>query len=261
MASDLPEEQRRVKERVLEQRGFWSSLFDELLFFQPQFVERYATLSAHPGDALERRLKELLHIAVDCNTTHLYHRGTRVHIQNALEHGATPDEIVEVIVLTSTIGLHDVASGAAILEDVTGSDRPDTSELQADLEDRLGFWTDSLDALLARDPTHIEHYANLLGVAWEEGPLSAAEKHLVLLATEIAPTRRNHEAARVHIDAALEAGLSEAEVMAAIETACVIGVHSVDTAPILAEEAARRGQLPDKLAAHPENVTFRDPRY
>lgn len=261
MAPDLPEEQQRVKDRVLEQRGFWSSLFDELLFLQPTYVERYASLSAHPGDRLERRLKELLHVAVDCNTTHLYHRGTRVHIQNALDHGATIDELVEVVVLTSTLGVHDVAAGAAILDDVVGGETAGDPELRDELAGQLGFWTESLDALLARDPNHVEHYANLLGVAWEEGPLAPREKHLILLATEIAPTRRNHEAARAHVEGALDAGASESEVLAAIETACVIGVHSVDTAPIIAEEAARRGQLPAALAAHPENVTFRDPRY
>jgi alkylhydroperoxidase/carboxymuconolactone decarboxylase family protein YurZ len=261
MASDLPEAQRRVKERVLDRRGFWSSLFDELLFLQPSYVERYSELSAHPGETLDRKLKELLHVAVDCNTTHLYHRGTRVHVNNAFDHGATIDELVEVVVLTSTVGLHDAARGAALLDEVRGSEATVDQERKAEIESTLGFWTDSLDALVRRDVEHAEHYANLLSVAWEEGPLSPKAKHLVLLATEIAPTRRNHEAAKAHVAAALDAGATEAEVMAAIETACVIGVHSVDTAPMIVEEAARRGQVPDDLAAHHEHVTFRDPRY
>lgn len=261
MASDLPEEQRRVKDRVLDRRGFWSSLFDELLFLQPRYVERYSELSAHPGETLDRKLKELLHVAVDCNTTHLYHRGTRVHISNAFDHGATIDELVEVVVLTSTVGLHDTARGAALLDEVRGSEAGVDTERKSALESTLGFWTDSLDALVRRDVDHADHYANLLSVAWEEGPLSPKAKHLVLLATEIAPTRRNDEAAKAHVEAALAAGATEAEVMATIETACVIGVHSVDTVPMIVEEAARRGQLPADLAAHHDHVTFRDPRY
>lgn len=260
--SELPAVQRQAKERMLDLRGFWSSMFDELLFLSPEYVARYAELSAHPGEVLDRKFKELIHIAVDCTTTHLYHRGTRSHIRNAFDHGASLDEVLEVIILTSTIGVHSSTTGAAIVRDVLHSDGPPDEEgADESIEERLGYWSDDVAALANLDPDHLEHYADLVAVAWETGPLDPVEKHLVLLATEVTPTRLNEEASRIHVANAHEAGASEAEILAVIETASVTGVHALDAVTILVEEASKRGMLPKELTDRPEYLAYRDPRY
>jgi alkylhydroperoxidase/carboxymuconolactone decarboxylase family protein YurZ len=41
--------------------------------------------------------------------------GTRVHIKNALKHGATKEEIMEVFELISVLGVHSVTMGVPIL--------------------------------------------------------------------------------------------------------------------------------------------------
>ncbi|MGB0169834.1 MAG: carboxymuconolactone decarboxylase family protein, partial [Paracoccaceae bacterium] len=48
-------------------------------------------------------------------TTHLWPSGARRHIQNALEAGATKEEILEVIQLTSIMGIHSMSMGVPIL--------------------------------------------------------------------------------------------------------------------------------------------------
>ena len=48
-------------------------------------------------------------------TTHLWSTGARRHIQNALEAGATKEEILEVIQLTSIMGIHSMNMGVPIL--------------------------------------------------------------------------------------------------------------------------------------------------
>lgn len=260
--SDLPEEQREAQERWMELRGFWSSMFDELLFLSPGYVTRYAELSAHPGDVLERKFKEFVHIAVDCTTTHLYHRGTRSHINNAFDHGATVDELLEVIILTSTIGVHSSTKGASLVREVLDPDGVEKPEgPDTELREKLGYWSDEAGALAELDRDHLEHYANLLSLAWETGPLEPHEKHLILLATEITPTRMNADAARIHIENASSAGASDDEILAVIETASVTGVHAMDGTTILVQEASKRGLLPEDLTDRPEYVTFRDPRY
>lgn len=52
------------------------------------------------------KYKELIPIAIDAATTHLYGPGVRRHIQNALKAGATREEILETIQLTTVMGIH-----------------------------------------------------------------------------------------------------------------------------------------------------------
>ena len=45
---------------------------------------------------LDPKVRELIYIAIDSATTHMYEPGLRVHIQNAFKYGATVQEIMEV---------------------------------------------------------------------------------------------------------------------------------------------------------------------
>src|SRR3954468_5538099 len=103
------EEQRReLREAWIEAHGAWSEGYNELLALNPGFFKRLLDLSAHPWrhGALEPKVKELVLLEVDAATTHLYAPGAREHVQRALELGATPAEVMEVLELTSTMGIH-----------------------------------------------------------------------------------------------------------------------------------------------------------
>ena len=64
---------------------------------------------------LPPKIKELIYIAIDAATTHLYEPGLRQHIQNALKYGATKEEIMEVFELVSVLGIHTCTMGVPIL--------------------------------------------------------------------------------------------------------------------------------------------------
>ena len=108
--------QRHIKERQSEPTG--SLLL--ILEWDPDFFEQYLNFSAHPWKkgVLPPKIKELIYIAVDAATTHLYLRGTRVHMRRALEQGATREEILEVLELTAAIGIHSCTEGVPILAEV-----------------------------------------------------------------------------------------------------------------------------------------------
>ena len=61
------------------------------------------------------KTKELIYIAVDASTTHLYEPGIRLHIKNALKYGATREEIMEVLEVISVLGIHACTVGVPIL--------------------------------------------------------------------------------------------------------------------------------------------------
>lgn len=114
---DLTARQRELRERFIEKRGYWAEFWDGLLTLDTDFFETFLRFSAHPWEhgTLDPKVKELIYIAIDASTTHLYEPGLRVHIQNAFKHGATKQEILEVLELVSVLGMHTITMGTPVL--------------------------------------------------------------------------------------------------------------------------------------------------
>ncbi len=51
----------------------------------------------------------------DIAATHLYVPGTKLHIRNALDHGATVEQVLEVMEISSVLGIHAVTTAAPML--------------------------------------------------------------------------------------------------------------------------------------------------
>ena len=88
--------------------GDWNPLWDKLRELDPDFMESYLQFRdiPHKTGPLPRKYKELILVAINAATTHLYGPGVRRHMKNALKLGATPEEILEVIQLTTVMGIH-----------------------------------------------------------------------------------------------------------------------------------------------------------
>ncbi|MGE0798615.1 MAG: carboxymuconolactone decarboxylase family protein [Lautropia sp.] len=94
--------------RAYRASGDWNPLWDQVESLDPDFIEAYLAFRSvpHRKGPLPPWMKELILIAVNVATTHLYAPGARRHMQNALRQGATPAEILETIQLTSVLGIH-----------------------------------------------------------------------------------------------------------------------------------------------------------
>ena len=88
--------------------GDWNPLWEQFHEVDPDFLEAYLAFRSVPQSSgpLEQKYKELILVAVNAATTHLYGPGVRRHIQNALKAGATREEILEAIQLTTVMGIH-----------------------------------------------------------------------------------------------------------------------------------------------------------
>lgn len=117
--TDLTARQQALKERFVEGRGYWAPFWDGLLALDPDFFEAYIEFSTVPwkNGTLEPKVKELIYIAIDAATTHLYEPGLRIHLRNAFKHGATKEEVMEVYELVSVLGLHTLTMGVPALLD------------------------------------------------------------------------------------------------------------------------------------------------
>ena len=102
------EAQRATSDR----NPFWDTLAE----LDADCLETFLIFRAIPQKGpLPQKYKELIFIAMNVARTHLWSTGARRHMQNALEAGATKEEILEVIQLTSIMGIHSMNMGVPIL--------------------------------------------------------------------------------------------------------------------------------------------------
>jgi alkylhydroperoxidase/carboxymuconolactone decarboxylase family protein YurZ len=246
--SGAEDRKARIKQDFIDARGYWSRGWDPLLDIAPDYFEAYAKLSSVPWKTgtLSPKVKELLYIAIDSATTHMYEPGLRVHIRNALRHGATRDEIMEVYQLTSSIGVHSVTMGVPVLLDVmkkTGAEAatqpltPRQEKLKAAFIANRGYWSALWDGVLTLSPDYFEAYAEFSSVPWKTGTLEPKIKELVYVAVDASTTHLYEPGARVHMENALKHGATPEEIMEVLALVSVLGVHTISMGlPVLLDE-------------------------
>jgi alkylhydroperoxidase/carboxymuconolactone decarboxylase family protein YurZ len=239
----------KIKQDFIDARGYWTRGWDPLLDVAPDYFEAYAKLSSVPWKTgtLSPKVKELLYIAIDSSTTHMYEPGLRVHIRNALRYGATRDEIMEVYELTSSIGVHAVTMGVPALLDVmrqAGADdvikrplTPRQQQLKAAFIAARGYWAPMWDAVLALSPDFFEAYAEFSSVPWKTGTLEPKIRELVYIAVDAAATHLYEPGTRIHMENALKHGATPEEIMEVLALVSVLGVHTIAMGlPVLLDE-------------------------
>jgi alkylhydroperoxidase/carboxymuconolactone decarboxylase family protein YurZ len=123
-AAPRTEYQEQVKAEFTQTRGYWSPFWDDMLELDPEVFAAYTEFSSYPWrhGTLEPKIKEFIYIAFDATATHLYEKGLKLHIENAIGYGATAQEILEVMEIASVLGIHAVTSAAPILAELTAED-------------------------------------------------------------------------------------------------------------------------------------------
>ena len=97
--------------------GDWNPQWNTMRDWDPEFMEAYLKFRSipHQSGPLPPKVKEFVLIAINAATTHLYGPGVRRHIKNAIRLGATREELLEVIQLTTIMGIHAVNLAVPIL--------------------------------------------------------------------------------------------------------------------------------------------------
>jgi len=253
MSTTLSERKKQLRDDFIESRGYWNELWSSLLDLDEDFFEAYTKFSSVPWKSgpLDPKTKELVYIAVDAAATHMYEPGIRQHVKQALAHGATAAEIMEVLELTATLGIHACTVGVPILvEELEAAGQPLSRELserqqevKADFERKRGYWNPFWDELLLLDAEFFAAYTEFSGVPWVSGVLEPKVKELIYTAFDVSATHLYTPGLRQHIRNAIGYGATREEVLEVIELASVIGIHSCGVGvPILVEELAAAGK-------------------
>jgi len=115
----LTARQDELKEAFVEARGYWNPTWNEMLELDPDMFGAYTEFSSVPWrtGSLSPKVREFVYIAFDTSSTHLYRVGLKLHIENALEYGATVAEILEIMEIASLIGMQSATLAAPILRE------------------------------------------------------------------------------------------------------------------------------------------------
>ncbi|MCW3004046.1 MAG: Carboxymuconolactone decarboxylase family protein [Conexibacter sp.] len=240
-------DRRSLRHAFVDQRGYWNPFWEGMLELDPAFFEAYLNFSSVPwkSGTLEPKVKELIYIAIDASTTHLYEPGLRQHIKNALGYGATREEIMEVYELTSVLGIHTCTLGVPVLlEELDLAGAPPLPPMTAEQEQvrddfvaKRGYWNPFWEGLLRMDTTFFQAYLTLSGVPWENGTLEPKIKELIYVAIDAATTHLYEPGLRQHIKNALGYGATREEIMEVYELTSVLGIHTCTLGvPVLLEE-------------------------
>jgi alkylhydroperoxidase/carboxymuconolactone decarboxylase family protein YurZ len=251
--AELSEYQKKLKAEFIENRGYWFPFWQQVLEMSPEFFETYCNFSSVPWKTgpLEPKVKEMIYIAMDIATTHLYLPGTRIHMANALKHGATKEELMEVLQIVSVLGIHSMTEGLPILiDELKNADMG--GELEAieldetalahkqEFIDNRGYWMPIWESLLKLSPDFFKAYMDLSSVPWKTGVLEPKLKELIYVAIDIATTHLFLSGTRIHMRNALKHGATQEEIMEVIALVSICGMHSAtEGVPILVEELER----------------------
>ncbi|ETI24044.1 hypothetical protein G647_03413 [Cladophialophora carrionii CBS 160.54] len=241
----------------------WDDSWESIAQLSPELFTASVDLIAVPRKKrhLSPKIQQLMSIAVDAASTHLYAPGVRKHIDAALKEGATPAEIIEVIELTGTLGIHACNIGVPLLVEVmkeegiyekhpTAGKPFDTQreKLKADFTKNRGYWHSFWEDFLALDPEFFEAYLNFSSVPWLKdvdgsgrggGVLEPKVKELVYCAFDAAATHLYVPGLKLHMKNVLKYGGTPEEIMEVLEIATQLSLHTSNVAaPILAERLA-----------------------
>jgi alkylhydroperoxidase/carboxymuconolactone decarboxylase family protein YurZ len=252
MSAELTERKRRLREEFIDARGYWNGVWDSLLDLDEDFFEAYTQFSSVPwrSGPLDPKIKEFVYIAVDAAATHLYVPGIRQHIKQALAHGATAQEIMEVLELTATLGIHACNIGVPILfEELEAVGQPVAHELserqerlKSDFEEKRGYWHTFREEVLLLDPDFFEAYTRFSSVPWVTGVLEPKVKELIYTAFDVSATHLYLPGLRLHIKNAIGYGATKEEILEVMEIASTLGIHACELGvPILLEELEAAG--------------------
>lgn len=190
MASNETPNEERLKEQFISTLG--SSSFDDgwrsTLNLSPSFFEASLQLRTVPlkKGHLPPKIQHLIALTVDSASTHLYIPGIRADIHAAFAAGATVAEVVEVIELTSTLGIHACNVGIPLLVEVMKEEGvyekhfpippekeggapewdPYRQRLKKEFTAKRGYWHPTWEDFLRVDPEFFEAYMGFSSVPW-----------------------------------------------------------------------------------------------
>jgi alkylhydroperoxidase/carboxymuconolactone decarboxylase family protein YurZ len=224
----LTEKEQAIKDAFVHVHHTWDAQWESILRLDADFLEAYLQFSAVPWkkNHLSPKVKAFVSITACAAATHLYAPGIAQHLRAAILFGATREELMEVLELASTVGIHASNVGVPVLLEV----------LESFIENR-GYWHASWEGLLELDPELFDAYVAFSSVPWKTGVLEPKIKELMYCAFDAAATHLYVPGLKLHMRNAIRYGATAEEIMEVLEIVSVIGIHGAAVAAPMLEKA------------------------
>lgn len=233
----MDEYRRKVKDEVISAgRGPFGGWWDDVLQVDPELVlrmNRHMRVAEDVGP-LPRFFRHLILVTVDSVVTHLYQRGIGVHARIAMEHGASPRQVVEALEISSLVSSRGYAIGLPLVLDelvdagMPLAGRPDparAAQIRNRLADQTDSWPEGMDTALDHDPEATEHLLALAYGRSDESGLDPKWRELLFLAASACPAIVEADGIRRHARQALRLGATGEELVQTLRMANMIGLH------------------------------------
>jgi alkylhydroperoxidase/carboxymuconolactone decarboxylase family protein YurZ len=245
-STQLDAKRQQLKDEYTAAKGFWPEMHNALLQLDPDFLRAYMQygFATTAKAALDAKTRELIYIAVDAATTHLYNAGTRNHMRMALKLGATTEEIMEVLKIVTGLGMHTTTESVPILLEIlkeTGQHKEigldaKRQQLKKEYTAAKGFWPEMHNALLELDPDFLRAYMQYGFATTVKEALDAKMRELIYIAVDASTTHLYNAGTRNHMRMALKLGATIDEIMEVLKIVTGLGMHTTtESVPILVE--------------------------
>jgi alkylhydroperoxidase/carboxymuconolactone decarboxylase family protein YurZ len=233
----LTVEQECLKAAYITARGYWTPWTEGMLRFSPDFLDLYARYGGHAAahGPLSPLACELIYVALDASSTHLFESGLALHMRYAMKHGATPAQVMEVLAMATAQGLGGTRIGVEMLAEemaAAGAAMPDNplTPAQQDLRRRwtvrFGDWPAHCDILLRLDPAYLDLMLELEGYSDPADRLAETDRTLIRLALDACFTGLNPPAMRSGIRRAIALGIGWQDILQVLQMTAHLGVHA-----------------------------------
>ena len=237
--TELTASEEALKQAFIKARGYWRPWTEGLLRLDPAFLQTYGKYAGYPAATgpLSPKMCELIYVALDGSATHLFRPGLALHMQLALESGASTREIIDVLRLATAQGLSGCHLGIGILaEELSAaglglvSENAELSNEQSALRQsyvaRFGDWPDFCDKWLRLDPEYFALLFELLAADDRADGLDDRSRCLISLALNACFTALDPDGLRLQIRRALRLGIDKAEIVQVLQMTAHLGVHA-----------------------------------
>jgi alkylhydroperoxidase/carboxymuconolactone decarboxylase family protein YurZ len=197
---------------------------------------------APEGNGLDRPTARLVELAVRSCATTLDLPGTRVHLRLALDAGVTGEQVQEMLVLISGLGIHGLIATSGIVADelrqrgepavVGGLDAQRSERWEQVLngdgrEARISaiapdFWPNLVR--LSPEQT-VQAVMDYRAAPWSGTALSTLQREYIGIAVDTMPSHRFLPTLRMHVQRARELGAGQAAVRQVLDIAAAAPEH------------------------------------
>lgn len=198
-------------------------------------------MDVHEGEQLSARDCALINLAVHVSPATLDIPASNHYAGMALAEGATAEQIHEVLLLVSGLGVHTLLVGSPCIGSLLRQE--DDPQMTAPLDnERLDllakyvgddpYWDAMeselpgfIDSLLRLSPIGFKAFFDYCAVPWKSGALRAVTKELISLAVDATPSHRFLPGLRLHVRNAVKLGASRTVVLQTLRIAAQSTLH------------------------------------